>query len=110
VSKWTFQCGAPSSVCTDCGCDCEGEAVFVKGTDHLCCACARAGMNVYCETINEQTKEAAKLTAERDKVVGLLKNFRDGYDCDSDAHKYGTECRCCAAAKMLDELLNKGTE
>ena len=53
--------------------------------------------------------DIAKLTAERDKVVGLLKNFRDDYDCDLDAHTHGTECRCCAAAKMLDELFNKGT-
>jgi hypothetical protein len=43
-----------------------------------------------------------ELTAERDKVVGLMKNFRDGYDCDSDAHKYGTECRCCAAAFFIE--------
>lgn len=34
-------------------------------------------------------------------VRALLESFRDGYDCDTDAHKYGTCCRCCAAAAAL---------
>jgi hypothetical protein len=32
----------------------------------------------------------------------LLEDVRDGYDCDSDAHKYGTSCRACMARRALE--------
>lgn len=43
------------------------------------------------------------LGAEVEKLRGLLVDFRDGWDCDTDAHKYKTQCRCCAAAAALEK-------
>jgi hypothetical protein len=31
----------------------------------------------------------------------VLKDFRDNWDCDTDSHSYGTNCRCCAAEELL---------
>jgi len=45
-----------------------------------------------------------KPNLEKTKV--FLKNLRDNYDCDNDAHKYGTPCRSCDAAKILGEVFN----
>lgn len=38
-------------------------------------------------------------------LIRTLKSFRDGYDHDADAHKYGNlpACRVCAATKALEE-------
>lgn len=33
-----------------------------------------------------------------------LENVRDNYDCDKDAHRYGTTCRCCSARAALAKL------
>lgn len=33
--------------------------------------------------------------------VESLRNVRDNYDCDTDAHKYGTVCRCCDAKSAI---------
>ncbi len=42
------------------------------------------------------------------RQVEVLEEFaRDvlhGFDCDADAHRYGTMCRCCTAAKILGEI------
>jgi hypothetical protein len=41
--------------------------------------------------------------------VDVLETIRDGFDCDADAHKYGTPCRCCLAKSALtatSEMLN----
>lgn len=43
------------------------------------------------------------LHAEVERLRAVLCNVRDGYDCDEDAHKYNTICRCCdAAAALMD--------
>lgn len=65
---WTFQCGSKGSVCTDCGDACEDDAVFVKGTDYLCCQCAKHGMNVYCQDLNEQALHIKGLEASADSL------------------------------------------
>jgi hypothetical protein len=41
--------------------------------------------------------------AELERLRGALRNVRDGYDCDEDAHKYGTICRRCDARAALGE-------
>lgn len=33
----------------------------------------------------------------------LLKDFASNWDCDKDAHKYGTPCRACEAQNMLNK-------
>lgn len=35
---------------------------------------------------------------------GTLRDFAENFDCDSDAHKYGTTCRACDAAKQRDRI------
>ena len=54
------------------------------------------------------TQEVESLTTqlsnEKQKAMGLvsaLEFIRDGYDCDSDAHKYNTACRKCDAQTAL---------
>lgn len=37
------------------------------------------------------------------KLVQFAETVRDGFDCDEDAHKKNTFCRCCAAEKVLKE-------
>ncbi len=39
-----------------------------------------------------------KMNAE---LVGALKDIRDNYDCDEDAHKYGSRCRSCIARAAI---------
>jgi hypothetical protein len=56
---------------------------------------------------NEQKEiDNAKLIAAAPEMLAFIKNIRDNYDCDQDAHKYqcGCGCRCCEAAKILSEL------
>ena len=38
-----------------------------------------------------------------DRLAEALRDIRDNYDCDSDAHKYGTGCQCCIARAALSE-------
>lgn len=41
--------------------------------------------------------------AEVERLRGVLRNVRDNYDCDEDAHRYGTICRRCDARAALGE-------
>lgn len=43
------------------------------------------------------------LLTQLDEAHEALRSIRDNYDCDSDAHKYNTECRCCLAFEVLGE-------
>lgn len=43
------------------------------------------------------------LEARLESAERLLKDFRDNWDCDSDAHKYGTPCRCCEARSHFEK-------
>ena len=40
-------------------------------------------------------------------LVELAENVYSGYDCDSDAHKYGTPCRKCMAEDVLKYLVEE---
>ena len=33
-----------------------------------------------------------------------LRDFAENWDCDEDAHKYGTTCRGCAAKKAKESI------
>lgn len=43
----------------------------------------------------------SKLLRLRD-MQRVLEALRDDWDCDTDAHKYNTSCRCCLASRVLD--------
>ncbi len=36
------------------------------------------------------------------RLEEFVRNIRDDYDCDSDAHRYNTGCRVCEADKVLE--------
>lgn len=41
---------------------------------------------------------------ELDAYIRTLRNFRDNWDCDEDAHAHGTTCRACEAADVLSHF------
>lgn len=47
--------------------------------------------------------ERDALRARVERLEGALREVRDGYDCDEDAHRYGTRCRCCIARAALED-------
>ena len=51
--------------------------------------------------------ENALLRQQRDELANVLRDFRDNWDCDGDAHKYGTPCRCCVARAALAKIEGK---
>lgn len=48
------------------------------------------------------TQERDALQADNARLMEAMKEIRDDFDCDNDAHRYGTTCRCCLAEKTLD--------
>lgn len=56
-----------------------------------------------------ETLEAERDTLKRqvEVLTAFAKDCIDDFDCDSDAHKYGTMCRCCSADKILSEIEKK---
>lgn len=44
-----------------------------------------------------------RLLERLQRAEAFAYDVRDNYDCDPDAHKYGTTCRCCEAAKVLEK-------
>jgi hypothetical protein len=40
---------------------------------------------------------------DNERLKAVLREFRDNWDCDEDAHKHGTRCRCCVAKDALDK-------
>jgi hypothetical protein len=48
--------------------------------------------------------ENEKLRALLAEAHGTLRDFAENWDCDSDAHKYGTTCRVCDAETMKKRI------
>ena len=46
-------------------------------------------------------KERDALQADNARLREAMKEIRDDFDCDNDAHRYGATCRCCLAEKTL---------
>ena len=57
-----------------------------------------AGTNQWRE---EAAAELRRLHEVNQELVKILEDFRDAWDCDEDAHRYDTQCRCCAAKAAL---------
>ena len=51
--------------------------------------------------INESLSRFRDLVLEEAALVSFVESLVSGWDCDTDAHKYGTQCRKCEAAKLL---------
>ncbi len=45
--------------------------------------------------------ELRRLHEVNAELVGVLQDIRDNYDCDEDAHKYGSRCRSCVARAAI---------
>jgi hypothetical protein len=43
----------------------------------------------------------AELYTKLEELEDFVRDCRDNWDCDEDAHKYNTICRCCEAKKLL---------
>lgn len=53
------------------------------------------------EAINKALSPLLARAAFAGEMAGWWKIVRDDFDCDGDAHKYGTLCRCCLAERLL---------
>jgi hypothetical protein len=54
-------------------------------------------VNAHNELIEKSQVLEARITKLEQFLVGLSAN----YDCDQDAHKYGTPCRSCSAEDLM---------
>ena len=45
--------------------------------------------------------ELRRLHEVNAELVEALQEIRDNYDCDEDAHKYGSRCRSCVARAAI---------
>lgn len=48
------------------------------------------------ESLDAQTRIA--------ELESFVRDVRDNWDCDEDAHRHGTRCRACEAAKLLPKF------
>ena len=48
-------------------------------------------------------KKKKKLLSRIKELEAFVVDVRDNYDCDADAHRYGTTCRACAAEKLMSK-------
>ena len=75
-------------------------AMAVKNLDDL----ARDLTSRIDAIVAQENTTIAAQAAEIKAMRNTLRDFRDNYDCDSDAHRYGTQghsCRCCVADNIL---------
>ena len=60
-----------------------------------------------CHAGDDDEDRQCELSAKIWRLKEALIDIRDNYDCDSDAHKYGTSCRCCTAKEALAKIVSK---
>ncbi len=48
-----------------------------------------------------EADELRRLHEVNVELMGVLQEIRDNYDCDEDAHKYGSRCRSCVARAAI---------
>ncbi len=49
----------------------------------------------------QSASELRRLHAVNEGLMSFVESLVSGWDCDTDAHKYGTQCRKCEAAKLI---------
>lgn len=62
------------------------------------------GSCIYCTcgwNFSLRKKRNKILMARIKELENFVVNVRDNWDCDNDAHKYGTICRSCDASELL---------
>jgi len=60
---------------------------------------SRSGDDELCSISYRTAREAC---AEIARLREALRDFRDNFDCDNNAHRHGTTCRCCTARAALE--------
>ena len=56
--------------------------------------------NLHNDVVDENTKLKSRVKELELFLIDLAKNF----DCDSDAHRYGTQCRSCTARNLVEAV------
>lgn len=51
--------------------------------------------------LKTEAAELRRLHSLNAELVDVLQDIRDNYDCDEDAHKYGSRCRSCVARAAI---------
>ena len=52
--------------------------------------------------VDRLTSENDRLRARVAELEEFARNVAYNYDCDTDAHRLGTRCRCCDAEALLN--------
>lgn len=57
--------------------------------------------------LNDYDSEALETVIQAaEKLIDFaifVKSIQEDYDCDRDAHRYGTQCRSCEAKRLLQK-------
>jgi hypothetical protein len=51
--------------------------------------------------LDQAAAELRRLHEVNAELLEVLQEIRDNYDCDEDAHKYGSRCRSCVARAAI---------
>lgn len=60
------------------------------------------GLDRLVDSHNALVKQRDNLQLRVDALERFLVDLQNNWDCDSDAHKYGTPCRGCCAAELME--------
>ena len=52
----------------------------------------------------DRQDEIRKIVVKVEEMETFISKVYNDFDCDSDAHRYNTTCRCCEAKKILDKI------
>lgn len=60
------------------------------------------GSMIHAFPVTDSRRYAVRSLAARvARMENALRDFADNFDCDQDAHKYGTTCRACTSSEVL---------
>lgn len=65
------------------------------------CSAALAASDLGAKMAREAERRAERAEARAKRAEDFVRNCRDNFDCDDDAHRYSTTCRACDAGKVL---------
>lgn len=58
-------------------------------------------MSPISDALDRMQKRAETAEARVTVLTAALRDIRDNYDHDADAHRYGTPCRVCTAERAI---------
>jgi hypothetical protein len=59
---------------------------------------ADTGRSVMNERLSDSLNQQQARIAD---LENFIRDIRDNWDCDEDAHQHGTRCRCCEAERLM---------